>query len=35
MNYNFLKTLLVVFSVVALIACDKDYITVGGEIIGG
>jgi hypothetical protein len=35
MNYNFLKTLLVVFSVVALIACDKDYITVGGDIIGG
>lgn len=35
MNYNFLKTLLVVFSVVTLISCDKDYITVGGDIIGG
>ncbi|WP_136667625.1 DUF4270 domain-containing protein [Flavobacterium sp. H122] len=34
MKYNFLKTLTVVFSFVALTSCDKDYITIGGDIIG-
>lgn len=35
MNYNFLKPLVVVFGLLAFISCDKDYITVGGDIIGG
>lgn len=34
MNYNFLKTLVVVFSIVTLISCDKDFISLGGDIIG-
>ena len=34
MNYNFLKPLVVVFGLLAFISCDKDYITVGGDIIG-
>ena len=35
MNLNILKTLTAVFAVALLTSCDKDYLTIGGDIIGG
>jgi Domain of unknown function (DUF4270) len=34
MNINFLKTLVTVFAVASLVSCDKDFLTIGGDIIG-
>ncbi|MES2812186.1 MAG: DUF4270 domain-containing protein [Bacteroidota bacterium] len=35
MNTNILKTLAVIFTTVLFVSCDKDYNTIGGDIIGG
>ena len=35
MKYNFLKVLSLFLSLGAVVACDKDYMTIGGDIIGG